>query len=806
MKKNLHLLLIFLFTLLLSSKAFAVEYTWTWTGNVDNTWSTTGNWTVTPAGAPSSTYPRNLLGDNAIVIFNGSANVVLNANVAAAFFVQELRITSGNLILTNSSRTTSIGFDGVGLNVQSGTSLTMAGSNRTQLLFNSLNNNCTIGGTVDIAGTGTGTGSSGNGNLFDRVNTSAASRVTVASGGKVIISGINAIMNTWSSVSLIFQSGSTFEIQRDGGTIPSANYNVGSRILVSEGASARVTNPSISTNSFTGDNTVIYNGDIEFNNSAGASGQGGSPNQWSVNSFTMSSVGTITMKKGYLRILGSGISLNPFTIAGIDFPNVAGSATLDLQPSSASANNIVVTNNISMAGTGKIFNLNSHGTNSLNITVNGSLTQSGGTIDFASSGGVGKLLVKGNVTQTSGTLTESGTSTTSGLNFTGTTSQNLTSTGTISGDRFIMTVNNANNHVNQLSNVTLPYRLQCSAGSMILGSTTLTVTEKVLGSRTGGRVVTNLGGTLTLKNVDNVGKDFPVGISTASHDAVWVTNASGTADFTISVGSTLNPIANLNTTNTLPRQWEITSASAGANLEFDPDPTAGTQTMTKSIGRYVTSAWVSTNAVVGVNNGYPYSASFTAFSSFVVGATDVIPVELTAFKAQSKGSSNLVEWATASEINTAYFNLERSADGRNAWQSIGTVKAASNSNRPLAYNFVDQGPLSISYYRLTTVDTDGKKTTSKTISVNTGKGKLALLNIYPLPAKNVVNLDFDATPNTTVAVTLKDMTGRTVLVKNTKITEGSNQLTLEVSGLANGIYILTMNDGISSFVQRIVKQ
>ena len=520
MKKNLHVSLIFLFTLLLSLKAFAVEYTWTWTGSVDNSWSTTGNWTVTPAGAPSSTYPRNLSGDNAVVIFNGSANVVLNTNVAATFFVQELRITSGNLILTNNSFTTSIGFDGVGLNVLSGTSLTMTGSNRTRLLFNSLNNNCTIGGTVNIAGTGTGTGSSGNCNFFDRASSGTTARVTVANGGKIIVSGINAIMNTWSSASLIFQGGSAFEIQRDGGTIPAANYNVGSKILISEGASARVTNPSISTNSSATDNTVVYNGDIEFNNSAGASGQAGSPNQWSLNNFTMPSIGTITMKKGYLRMLGSGISINPFTIAGIDFPNIAGTATLELQPNSVSANNIVVTNNISMAGTGKTFNLNSHSTNSVNLTVNGSLIQSGGIIDLANSGGIGKLLVKGDVTQTGGILTESGTSTASGLSFIGTTIQNFTSIGTLSGNNLLVTINNANNHVNQLSNITLPYRLQCSSGSMILGGTSLTVTEKVFGSRTSGRVVTNLGGTLTLKNVDNIGKDFSIGISTTSHDAV----------------------------------------------------------------------------------------------------------------------------------------------------------------------------------------------------------------------------------------------------------------------------------------------
>ena len=820
MKRTLQLILTTLIVCTTTFSALAVDVSqmWTWTGNAgDGLWKTGANWSASPID-PNQTYPHNY--NDALNSKNFIANVFINSSTTISFtgdeFLNSLSINSAsvNLVASGGTRVLTISFaeSGAGMNVGGGATLQLGSGSSSRMDLNidasgssSLISGA-INGTLDIAGSSSSSTSC-------RLNwnsdfSSPFSTLTVGSGGKVLVSGGAATINGGTATKLFFNSGATYEIQRDGGTIPGASYDVGSKILVTEVGGARVTNPSLTTNSFSGDNTVVYNGDIEFNNSAGATGQGGSPNQWSLNSFTMPSMGNLTMKKGYLRLLGSGLTLTPFTIASIDFPNVGGNATFDLQPSTASATNIVVTGNLSMAGTGKLFTVNSNGSNTVSLTINGNITQSGGTIDLASSSAFGKITLLGNINQTGGTLTESGTSTTSGLIFGGSTAQNATLSGTVSGNNLIVTINNNNNHVNLLSNVTLPYRLQCSTADIILGNNNLTVTEKALGSRSGGSVVTNGIGSLILKNVDNVGKDFPVGYSNLSHDAVYVTNTTGTADFSVRVSNTINPSGNTNLATTLPRQWTISSVSTDAQVEFDPDPSAGPQNNPKSVAQLVSGAWVAAAASLGANNGYPYAkaTSYTSFTSFIVGTSSAIPVELTSFTAQAKDKSNLVRWSTATERNVGYFDIERSANGLTQWQIVHTLKANGDALTPKTYQFADETPLSISYYRLNTVDLDGKTAVSKVVSVNRVSQTVKINRLSPMPfSEDALTIGFESSASVgTVHVT--DIIGRVVYSEKRTFTEGQNTLILPLSKIASGTYFLMISDGRSNVVEKIIKQ
>ena len=192
--------------------------------------------------------------------------------------------------------------------------------------------------------------------------------------------------------------------------------------------------------------------------------------------------------------------------------------------------------------------------------------------------------------------------------------------------------------------------------------------------------------------------------------------------------------------------------------------------------------------------------SFSDFTGSDVGA--VLPVELINIKAIAKNSQNYIDFTTANEVNLKGFQIERSATGTEGWSSIGELKAKGAGN----YTFIDATPLALSYYRVRSVDFDGKTTVSKIVSVNTGKAKLAVLNVYPSPTKNNVTIDFNAVANSNITVSIKDITGRLVLTKNVKGTEGVNNLTLDVSNLSNGLYIMSINDNVSSIVKRIVKQ
>jgi hypothetical protein len=69
---------------------------------------------------------------------------------------------------------------------------------------------------------------------------------------------------------------------------------------------------------------------------------------------------------------------------------------------------------------------------------------------------------------------------------------------------------------------------------------------------------------------------------------------------------------------------------------------------------------------------------------------------------------NMIEWSTASEQNSSYFEVQISVDG-SEYRSIGQVSAAGNSNSKLDYKWIDQGPLAnaFNYYRLLQYDVDG---------------------------------------------------------------------------------------------------
>lgn len=191
------------------------------------------------------------------------------------------------------------------------------------------------------------------------------------------------------------------------------------------------------------------------------------------------------------------------------------------------------------------------------------------------------------------------------------------------------------------------------------------------------------------------------------------------------------------------------------------------------------------------------------FSQFAIGSPSVVlAVDFTALSATNKGATNLVTFTTADEKDLTVFQIERSTTGTEGWSNIGNVKAKGAST----YTFVDANPLAIGYYRVRGVELSGKSIVSKIVSVNTGKAKLNVLNIYPSPTKNNVTIDFDAVASSNVTVSIKDITGRLILTKNVKGTEGVNNLTLDVANLPNGVYMMNINDNVSSIVKRIVKQ
>ena len=78
------------------------------------------------------------------------------------------------------------------------------------------------------------------------------------------------------------------------------------------------------------------------------------------------------------------------------------------------------------------------------------------------------------------------------------------------------------------------------------------------------------------------------------------------------------------------------------------------------------------------------------------------------------------------------------------------------------------------------------------------------IEIYPNPADKVLNLSFTANSNTDLLLKVSDISGRVVFEEKNSITSGSNNLSIDVSELSEGIYLLNISEGNSSLTYRVL--
>lgn len=170
----------------------------------------------------------------------------------------------------------------------------------------------------------------------------------------------------------------------------------------------------------------------------------------------------------------------------------------------------------------------------------------------------------------------------------------------------------------------------------------------------------------------------------------------------------------------------------------------------------------------GIGSGDITSNTLTSLGSFFAlansqGGSNPLPVQWLNFAAKRVTASVLLTWATASEINSDYFEVQRSENGT-LFSVIGTVKAAGEANSVSLYKFLDTKPLNTGkpiYYRLKQVDRDGQFSLSKICVVQDSRAEQVML--YPMPAQNAIqNIVIPESWELPVNITCHDYAGRLI--------------------------------------------
>lgn len=182
----------------------------------------------------------------------------------------------------------------------------------------------------------------------------------------------------------------------------------------------------------------------------------------------------------------------------------------------------------------------------------------------------------------------------------------------------------------------------------------------------------------------------------------------------------------------------------------------------------------------------------------------ILPVELIDFSATqiSKYLTN-IKWTTASEINNAYFEIEKSNDAIDFY-SIGRIKSLGVSYKKTEYSMEDltESNSNTSYYRLKQVDYDGKYQYSRIISVS--KDADSKIEVFPNPSNTgtveLKGINFE----NTIGVAIYDVYGKEILFKNNQELISNHKI--DLSEFGSGVYYVIVKQTHQTITKKIIIQ
>ncbi len=243
--------------------------------------------------------------------------------------------------------------------------------------------------------------------------------------------------------------------------------------------------------------------------------------------------------------------------------------------------------------------------------------------------------------------------------------------------------------------------------------------------------------------------------------------------------------------------------------EFNPTnfaPNMVAQLVDKFTG---TNTYLNINAVTVVPFTVTAAAGSSASDRFYIqfSPSVALPVTLSSVKAYQKNSGVQVEWIIQTENNMDRYEVERSANGQ-TFTTAGNVKSKGNSNVVVNYNFFDAVPLQgVNFYRIKSVDKNGKITYSDVAKVNISSAAKNAVTISPNPvAGSSVAIQINL-PKGTYTFILTNKLGQQLANKVVQHAGGITTETLEPSAnFAAGIYQLKVKGNGINVTEQVIKK
>ncbi len=180
----------------------------------------------------------------------------------------------------------------------------------------------------------------------------------------------------------------------------------------------------------------------------------------------------------------------------------------------------------------------------------------------------------------------------------------------------------------------------------------------------------------------------------------------------------------------------------------------------------------------------------------------LLPVDLTVFTGKYAADKSLLNWTIERADGFSHFEIERSVDGGNTFEKVGTVQWFSGQN---GYSFADDvatldGTI---LYRLKMVDQNRVFKYSNIIAVKLPdfNGQVA---VYPNPATDIIRLSFRKPATGYLLVNIYDASGRNI--SSVTLSPGLSNYSINVSNLPGGNYMLRVSGAVASTYSKFIIQ
>jgi hypothetical protein len=402
---------------------------------------------------------------------------------------------------------------------------------------------------------------------------------------------------------------------------------------------------------------------------------------------------------------------------------------------------------------------------------------------------------------------------------TGTLYLNGSSTQSVSGTATFKTFNlNTNN----ASGITLNNNLSVSgthtfaAGNIASSATPNYLIYEAGSSYTGSSDAAHVTG--WVKKYGNTAFTFPTGNGTYLRD-IAISNLSASMEFDAKYrGATTNslnlqsPLVSINPSE----YWTLNNITGGATtaqvtLNWNNPKVPFPNYVVPDIrsAQYIDGApgaWTNTGGTatgLTATTGNITSSVLSIFGSLSIGSVStIVPLRFLSITAEKKPAYTIVAWKTTNEVNVKYHEVQRS-NSINGFTTIGTVPARNRFDNE-TYDYYDKDCLAgINYYRIKSIDIDGKIKYSKIVSVSYGESN-DVISIKNNPVKTTINLSLSSNKNASFRYQIISSNG-SIVQGGVLHYGGTGSLSIPFHGyMATGSYILIMDDGKIIFSKKII--